>query len=1101
MTTQTDKTRLAIRLVIAVSFIVPYLAPTAARAQAIYGTVTGVVADVSDAGIPGADVTLTNQETGLALESQTDGSGAYTVRNVTAGTYTLKASLAGFREYTQTGIPVTPGGIVRINAKLEVGGLTDSITVTTEAALLKTDKADVSVDLRPEEVVNLPLNQYRNYQALLNLVPGATPPALQNAQTDTPGRALTTNVNGTARNTNTTRIDGAASINVWLPHHAGYIAPAETIENVNVSTNSFDASSGMTGGAAMSVATKSGTNTLRGSAFFFRNQDELNARRFLDPVKLDASTSVMGGTVGGPIRKNQLFYFGGWERNVQKQSRFEQYSVPTEKMRNGDFSEVLAFNPAFRLYDPRTGNATTGAGRTEFPGAVIPADRLNPIAKQIQALYPAPNNAGTNNGLQNNYFAARLPEAYRDNYDLKINWNRNSAHQIWGKFSMMDASVQDLFYLPFEDAGGGDTQIYLGTFGNTWSLGSTTILDGNFGFNIMKHASQGPDFGTNFGSDVLGIPGLNQQGVTGNSASFLERHSGMPVFDTGLGILGNNATWTPVERDERSYTASINLTKVAGHHEIKTGFDFVRLELTHWQPENANPRGALTFVGGTTGIPGYASLVWNNYAGFLLGDIGSFTKSVQFELMTARENQIGLYIADRWQVNEKLTLNLGVRYENYPLMSRADRGIELLDLTTFNVRLGGLGGNSKDLGIKTSNTLFAPRIGVVYRLNDDTVFRTGFGRTFNPLPWARPIRDPYPLVIAYSGAGPNGFVPYGTLANGIPGAPNPDLSTGNTPLPRGVAMRTPDPENVERGTIDSWNVFVERRLPLDFAVSLGYVGTATRNGYMDINLNTADSGGNANRALFAQAGNANIFLWGANAKANYNSLQMALNRPFKGGLLLKGAYTWSKALNEVDDDGRAAPSWNQPSQLHRNYAYAGYDRPHMLQLGFVYELPFAKEKSGLAAQLIKNWQINGIGAWLSGTPFQVNGDNGLLQQQGGLQTANVTGDPQAGFSDPGPDAPWYDPSLFSQPGNAFGNSGRNAFRGPSNWNLDFSVFRGFPIGKYRLEFRAESQNVFNHTQWDRPADAQRNITDANFLRLRTLYREPRTVQLGLRFQF
>ncbi len=218
---------------------------------------------------------------------------------------------------------------MRLNARLEVGALTESVTVTTEAALLKTDKADVSVDLRPEEVVNLPLNQYRNYQALLNLVPGATPPALQNAQTDTPGRALTSNVNGTSRNTNTTRIDGAASINVWLPHHAGYIAPAETVENVNISTNSFDAATGMAGGAAMSVSTKSGTNNLRGSAFYFRNQDEFNARQgYFDPVKLDASTSIMGGTVGGPIVRNRLFYFGGWERNLQNQSRFDQFTVP-----------------------------------------------------------------------------------------------------------------------------------------------------------------------------------------------------------------------------------------------------------------------------------------------------------------------------------------------------------------------------------------------------------------------------------------------------------------------------------------------------------------------------------------------------------------------------------------------------------------------------------------------------------------------------------------------------------------------------------------------------------------------------------------------------
>ena len=192
-----------------------FLVPSSSSAQAIYGTVTGEVVDDSGAAVPGVTVSVANQDTGLTLEGVSDETGTYTIRNVTAGPYTLKAALQGFKEYVQTGIPVTPGGIVRVNAKLEVGSLTESVTVTTEAALLKTDKADVSVDLRPEEVVNLPLNQYRNYQALMNLVPGATPPALQNAQTDTPGRALSTNVNGTARTTNTTRIDGAASINVW----------------------------------------------------------------------------------------------------------------------------------------------------------------------------------------------------------------------------------------------------------------------------------------------------------------------------------------------------------------------------------------------------------------------------------------------------------------------------------------------------------------------------------------------------------------------------------------------------------------------------------------------------------------------------------------------------------------------------------------------------------------------------------------------------------------------------------------------------------------------------------------------------------------------
>ena len=269
------------------------LLPTTAASQVLYGSMTGTITDASGAAIPGATVTIKDEQTGLALIAVTDSTGTYNIRNITGGTYTLRAALQGFKEFVQTSIPVTAGSAVRINGELEIGALSESVTVTTEAALLKTDKADVSTQLKPADVVNLPLNQYRNYQYLMNLVPGATPPEFQNAQTDTPGRSLSVNVNGTNRNNNVTRIDGAASINVWLPHHAAYVAPVETIEVVNISTNSFDAAQGMTGGAAVTVQTKSGTNTLRGSAFYFRQQDELNARRgYFDPNKVDASTQI-----------------------------------------------------------------------------------------------------------------------------------------------------------------------------------------------------------------------------------------------------------------------------------------------------------------------------------------------------------------------------------------------------------------------------------------------------------------------------------------------------------------------------------------------------------------------------------------------------------------------------------------------------------------------------------------------------------------------------------------------------------------------------------------------------------------------------------------
>ncbi|MGH9374319.1 MAG: hypothetical protein ACRD15_22615 [Vicinamibacterales bacterium] len=310
-------------------------------------------------------------------------------------------------------------------------------------------------------------------------------------------------------------------------------------------------------------------------------------------------------------------------------------------------------------------------------------------------------------------------------------------------------------------------------------------------------------------------------------------------------------------------------------------------------------------------------------------------------------------------------------------------------------------------------------------------------------------------------------------------------------------MTSPDPNDAERGATQSWNVFVERRLPLDIATSVGYVGTRTDGGYASRNLNYAESGGNASRLFFDRAGTGNISLFASSAKARYHSLQVAVNRPYKNGLLLKGAYTLSKAMNEVDDDGGSF-SWPQASQFHRNFALGSFDRTHMLQMGFVYELPFARNSTHPVALVIKHWQINGIASWLSGTPFSVGGDNGLLQQQAGMQTINVSGDPKGGFGEAGPDERWYDPSLFSQPGNDWGNSGRNAFHGPSNWNLDFSVFRTIPFGHYRMEIRAESQNVLNHAQFGTPVNG---FTDPTFMRIRSLARAPRTIQLGVRFVF
>lgn len=1053
----------------------------AADAQVLYGSIVGNVTDGQGAQVPAASVTITNNATNFSAETVTNSEGGYSVPNVLPGSYDVKVSLQGFREFVKTGVPVSAGSISRVDVKLDIGAMTETVTVESAVRLLQTDKTDLHTELRSKELTSLPLNQYRNYQSLINLVPGATPAVFQNSQVDTPGRSLRTFVNGTNPNSNNTRIDGASSVNIWLPHHAGYVAPAETIESVNISTNNFGADQGMAAGAAITLITKSGTNNLRGSAFYFRNQDELNARRFFDPKKPDSSIAIGGGTVGGPIRRDKVFYFASWEGNYEKNSRFDIYTVPTAAMRNGDFSAV----PNLRLFDPATGNPD-GTGRTEFVGGVIPADRISSIAKAIQALYPAPNNPGTNNGLQNNLFLARAPVANRDNYDLKLNWNRSSAHQIFTKVSTMRADVENLFYLGFDGGGSGDTKAYVATAGHTWTLGSNSVLDGNFGMNWQDQVATGSDFGKNFGSETFGIPGTNGPDP---------RQGGMPSFAPGLSTVGNNSEWVPVERHEKSYTFTTNYTRLVGAHELRTGFDYIRYQLNHWQPElGSGPRGAFSFSGNITGQPGYTANNWNQYAAFLLGLTSGFGKSIQFEEMSGRENQYGLYVSDRWNASEKLTLNLGLRYEYYPLMQRETRGIERLDYSTFDVLLGGVGNVPKDVGVNVSKGLFAPRLGAAYRINDKTVFRAGYGMTYNPLPWSRPLRGFYPLTIGFTQSAPN-FQSF-PLAAGIPTIPLPDVSSGRVRLPRNTLMRTPSPDDVDRGRIQQWNVTVERQFPLDVGISLAYVGTRTDGGYADQNMNYAESGGDAGRQLFAQAGTAAIFEWAARTKSRYKGLQMAINRPFKGGLLLKGAYTLSKAMNETDEDGWATLLWSQPSQMSRNFALTGYDRTHVFQMGFLYELPFAKNGSSPLGILIKDWQINGIFSAFSGTPFTIAGDNTALNQRAGQQTIDQIA-PLKRVGEAGPDEVWFDPASFAQPGNKWGNTGRNQFRGPSQWNLDFGLFRGVPIGRYRVEFRAQASNVLNHTRWGNPVT---DITNLNFMKNRS-EGDPRRVQLGLRFQF
>ena len=1062
-----------------------------ASAQVLYGSLVGTVTDATGAVVPGAQVSALNVATGLELESSSGGDGLFRMANVPLGNYDVSITSDGFRTHTEAGVSVTANAVTRVDVGLVLGQVTEQVTVEASAAQLQTEKADTRSEISQRAIMNFPLPNFRNYQSLVNLVPGATPARFQNSILDTPARSLSTNVNGTNRNNNVTRIDGAASINVWLPHHAGYIAPAETIETVSITTGSGDAEQGLSGGASTTVITKSGTNDLHGSGFWFYDNQDLRSRNFFSDSKPDSNFKNYGGTIGGPMVRNRLFFFFSYDKTAQAVSGVRTGDeVPTADQRMGDFS---AYDNV--IYNPYTGNKD-GTGRIPFTDKRIPLSLQNPIALNIQTYIPDPNQPGTNN----NFHSQGSPPFDRAYYDSKINFTVNQNYSLWAKHGFMDAPVSGTPI--FGDAGGpapggspgnAETYVNLGTFGHTYTFSPTLLYDGVFGYWRQDQFVNPTDLGKDFG---LGIPGLGGPDP---------RQIGFPRIQPGpytrLGAPG----WQPLSRVEENWTTSQNFTWIKNTHQIRFGFDGILLKLAHWQPElGGGPRGTIDFNGDVTSLKdGDAPGQYNQYAAFLLGETSRMRKAIQHVLATGNEWQFGWYMTDRWQLNPRMTVNLGLRYEYYPLMSRAGgKGIERYDPYTNQMYLGGRGSTPKNAGIEVSKGLLSPRAGIAYRVDDRTVVRTGFGLNYSPMPFSRPMRGQYPITVALDFQRPNTFELFRSLSDGIPPVVGPDLDQGVIDVPVTAGFRSPFEGKLDRGYIASWNFTVERRLPGDLITSVGYVATRSVGMLADRDINASRPGeGNAGRPWAHVAGRAtNINMWDSYLNSDYHSLQIALNRSFSKGVMLKGAYTWSKAINMADDEGWAGVNWDHLDVFDRNRARAGYDRTHMFQMGFVYELPFLQNNNTAAGTILGNWQLSGTVALLTGPPRTISSSGSSLNAASASQTADQVGEVRK-LGGVGPGQHYYDPSAFEPvTEQRFGTSGRNILDTPGVTNLDLSIFKKFPIGETaEAQFRAEFFNFTNTPQFgrynsNRSSGGFMTITSTNAL-------TERVIRIGLRFSF
>jgi hypothetical protein len=534
----------------------------------------------------------------------------------------------------------------------------------------------------------------------------------------------------------------------------------------------------------------------------------------------------------------------------------------------------------------------------------------------------------------------------------------------------------------------------------------------------------------------------------------------------------------------------------------------IQLSLDHWQPElGGGPRGTIDFNGQITALnggPGPNN--FNQYAAFLLGETSRMRKALQHIITTGVERQFAFYVTDRFQATNKLTVNFGLRYENYPLMSRFDGvGLEVYDAATNTMTVGGLGGIPKDNGLSVSNTLFSPRLGLAYRLDDKTVIRTGYGLNFDPLPWSRPLRGQYPLVVTFDFQPDNSFEQFRTLEDGIPPVVGPDLNQQPITVPLRADLRTPYPNaKIDRGYIQSWNFTVERRLPADIVTSVGYVGTSSIGMFGDRDINYPEiGGGNSSRQFASSTGRViTTNAWDSYLNSNYHSLQVAINRSFSKGLSLKGAYTYSKAIGMADDNGWAGVSWDTPSQFSRNRARTGFDRRQMFQMGFVYELPMGKNMGGAGEKILGGWQISGILALLSGQPFTVSAPGADLNTPGETQTADQVGEVNK-LGNVGSDGTWYNTGAFAAPsGVRFGTSGRNILDRPGIRSLDLSLAKDIPLTeRVNAQFRVEAYNFTNTPQFGAPNAAVNNNDFFRVTGTSGSLNQDRQFRLGLRFQF
>jgi hypothetical protein len=1047
--------------------------------QAVNANLLGTVTDQTRASVSGATVTIRETKSGASQSTKTNDSGNYDFEALQPGIYEITAEQTGFRQAKVENVSVVVNTTVRMDVTLLLGSATESVTVSAAPDVLKTDRADVGLDISSRQTEDLPLGTNRNFQGLIALVPGATKPHFTHSTFFNAAASLSTEVNGQSRLANNTEIEGvddnerSGLLQVLIP-------PSEAIQSVSVSTGNYQAEFGRVGGAVTDVILKSGTNEFHGAAYEFNRISALAAETYFQTGPNPVSTyNYYGVNVGGPIIHNKIFIFGDYLHVSDHQGQFNTLTVPTAAFRAGDFSGA-----ANNIYDPMTGNAD-GTNRTQFSyqgrANVIDPERISTIAKNIMALIPLPNVPGA--GLASNFTGVTHFTRDTNSFDVKSDANLHGQDHLSLRYSYqkVDQNQQALFGLAGGPANGANNAHGVQTAYNTAANYTHVFSPGllaeiRLGLNHYKNVAQNVDYGTD-ASTAIGIPGVNVDAATSGLASIDIGGYSTPIVGTGASY--------PWVRGETNIDIVNNWTKIQGNHSLKFGAEVRRVRDDLLQGQVFGQRGNFQFRDGQTGLKnGPKTGLANDFASFLIDDPNQVGRDVGVQDASWRESQVFAYAQDTWQATSKLTLTYGLRWELYvPPTPRRPGDYSNYDPSTNSLIIAGIGKNPMNLGMNTRFTYFAPRLGVAYRLSDKTVLRMGYGVSYESYPDnLNTYATNYPLkqnnafqsLSSYTQA----LEPDSTPASMAAGFPAPLLA----PIPADGIITNAPPQaytvtnlHWKAPYVQSWNAAVQRALPSGFVLDIAYVGNVGVGQPQNYNLNAgfvagAGAAGQPEYAPFGRTASSTLF---KQAGSNYHSLQVKLEHRYTNGLSSTSSYTYQKGLGFVTSNSTGVGSTNFYIDFSRNYSRLSNDRTHTFVQSFIYELPFGKGKkwlnTGVGRWVAGGWQLSGVLSLETGAPFTVTASGASLNAPSNTQVANINGLFRK-LKGIGNNA-WFDPSVFSQPTTAaLGNTGQNAFVGPGFFNLDASVFRRFSVTeKANLELRAEAFSLTNTPQFGNPS--------------------------------